>query len=201
MKSTVQAAGLLCLGLLLMDPVHELGHAVTAMLAGLEILDISLAPWERAHVVVSGSAPDWWMAIISISGMLACLLIGLLGLALCRLSFRRGGRIATFFFLPSAFEGIHWLLLPIWWFLLGPETQSDAFQFSQYSGSSLAIIPAIGTAAAILVMWVMPRSSCILEALGLREPPPPAPARTPKSSAQPPTGTQAPPPSNIALSQ
>jgi hypothetical protein len=108
--------GLASTGWLLSGALHELGHALAASMAGLEVT--SIQPWMimgRVHVHMEGSTSDAWRAIINVSGMLVAVSVGLAGTGIVGLSSRRNcaAKAGLWFFLAMLCQCLAWIIFPL----------------------------------------------------------------------------------------
>jgi hypothetical protein len=106
-------ASLVLSGWLLSGAIHELGHAITGKIAGLNIVNIQL--FGRVHLRFSGKTTTLWNAAISISGMLFTVMVGLAGaLAVILLKGQWPYiRYAVWLFVPMMSQSLAWFCLSL----------------------------------------------------------------------------------------
>lgn len=153
-------AGLAGCGWLLSGAVHEIGHAIVAKGAGLDI--VSMQPWAifgRAHVQLAGETTRLWYAAVDISGMLFTVLVGICGTVGVSFLARqwRSVSLALWIFIPMMCQCLAWVVLPLAIMLGASAPSDDVTNFMQRTGwHALAVLMigvALVTTCAAVLRW------------------------------------------------
>ena len=139
--------GLASIGWPLSGALHELGHALAASMAGLEVT--SIQPWMfmgRVHVHLEGSTSDAWRAIIYVAGMLVTVTVGLAGIGIVGLVSRRScaAKADLWFFLPMVCQCLAWITLPLALILGMHAPTDDVARFLRHSGWNPVAVTSMG---------------------------------------------------------
>jgi hypothetical protein len=150
--------GLAGSGWLLSGALHEIGHAIVAKLAGLEI--VHMQPWallDRVHVRFAGETTRPWYAAIDISGMLFTVLIGICGTvgAVSLARKRRGVSLVVWFFIPMMCQCLAWVALPLAIILGARAPRDDVTSFMQQTGWHALAVLLIGLALVAVCAGVL----------------------------------------------
>ena len=157
-------AGLAGSGWFLSGAVHEIGHAIVAKVAGLEI--VHMQPWAllgRVHVRFAGETTRSWYAVIDISGMLFTVLIGICGIVGTTFLAQkwRAVSLAVWFFIPMMCQCLAWVALPLAIVLGASAPTDDVTSFIQTTGWHPLAVLLIGVAlvaiCAGVLKWVFKR--------------------------------------------
>lgn len=166
-------AGLACLGWLLSGAIHEVGHALTANGAGMEI--VYMQPWAflgRAHVRLAGETTRLWYAAINISGMLFTVLVGICGTvatASLAKTWRTAG-LGVWLFFPMMCQCLAWVALPAAIMLGARAPRDDVTSFLQDTGWPAYVVLLMGLAlaatCAAVLRWAVNRIRACPDAHG-----------------------------------
>lgn len=159
-------AVLAILGWFLSGAIHELGHAVVAKMAGLQVLHMQ--PWVllgRVHVRFAGETTDAWHAAIDISGMLLTVLIGITGTIVTCVVGRRGAVIkrAVWLFVPMICQSLAWVALPLILAVGGSAPNDDVTTFIRTTGWNPLTVLAIGLGlvgfCGVVLVWTFKQAA------------------------------------------
>ena len=168
-------AGLAGCGWLLSGAVHEIGHAIMAMVAGLEI--VHMQPWAllgRVHVRFAGETTRSWYAAVDISGMLFTVLVGICGAVAASLLAQkwRAVILAVWLFIPMMCQCLAWVALPVAIILGGSAPRDDVTNFMQQTGWHARAVLLIGLAlvasCAVVLRWTFKRGRTNQPSAGMR---------------------------------
>ncbi|OGV70315.1 MAG: hypothetical protein A2283_08205 [Lentisphaerae bacterium RIFOXYA12_FULL_48_11] len=157
-------AGFAGCGWLLSGAVHEVGHAIVARGAGLDIVHIQ--PWAllgQAHVRLAGETTRSWYAAVDISGMLFTVLVGICGTVGASLLAQkwRAVSLSVWLFIPMMCQCLAWVALPVAIIFGASVSRDDVTNFMQHTGWHALAVLLIGlalvTSCAVVLRWAFKR--------------------------------------------
>jgi len=155
-KAGLKLAGVLVLvgafGWVFSEAVNQYGHALGAKLVGATVTEIQpLAFLGRPHCSYEGDLSASREALITLTGLLATVSVGLLGLLV--VPFRklgtRPGLIMAAFLAPALAKSLEWVIFPVLHLLEDPMSH-DATTFIQQTGFHPLIVALIGVGLAVV---------------------------------------------------
>jgi len=144
-------------GVVLSGTVHELGHAIAGKMAGLHVVYIQILP---PALRLSGEPSGFWNAMISISGVVFSVLVGLAGtLGVVLLASRWPHiRYAVWLFVPMMAQALAWFCLPLVAVVGVRIPDGDIQKFIQQTKCPPVVVSLIGLMLVVLcvaaLMWV-----------------------------------------------
>jgi len=164
LHNALLVAGLAGCGWLVSGAVHEVGHAIVARGAGLDV--VHMQPWAilgRAHVRLAGETSRSWRAAVDIAGMLFTVLVGICGTVGASLLAQkwRAVRLSVWLFIPMMCQCLAWVVLPVAILFGASSPRDDVTNFMQHAEWDARAVLLIGLAlvalCAVVLRWAFKR--------------------------------------------